>query len=68
MIASATVDYILQLNSTYDSCMTNRMLLKVDMTDRLLLKVDFPYDDNNDDNNKHDIERRRGVAQALLVV
>ena len=67
MIARDTVDYILQLNSTYDSCMTNRMLLKVDMTDRLLLKVDFPYDDDIN-NNKHDIERRRGVAQALLVV
>ena len=46
VIARAAVDYILQLNSTYDSCMINIMLLKVDMTGRLLLKVNF-YDDDN---------------------
>ena len=40
------LDYILQLNNRYHSYMTNKMLLK----------VDFPYDDD-DDNNKHDIEK-----------
>ena len=55
LIPRAAVDCVLQLKTRCNSYMTESLLLKLDMTDRLLLKVDLQDDD---DNNKHEIERR----------
>ena len=46
VIPRVAADYNLQLKTTFDSCLTKRLLLNVDMTVSRLIKVEKHYNDN----------------------